>query len=247
VGGQLNAAGTKLVYGAQFAAPRRTRRRGAASPWILRQRVRHRHHWRTDFPTTTGAFQTTLPNRFDAAFVAKLNASEVRCLWHLFGREQPGVRQPGRVDAQGDAYVIGLSESADFPLTPGAFQTAKHRHRPHRVPQQVQAGRVGLVFSTYIDGAFGFSAGINPLFSVGSFDIDSAGDVFLTGQAGSGFPVTAGPLSRAWRAGPTSLWRVYAARQVGGRTYLGGSGRTRRKVIAVNPDGTVTVAEARLP
>jgi len=32
----------------------------------------------TDFPTTTGAFQTTLPNRFDAAFVAKLNTSGAR-------------------------------------------------------------------------------------------------------------------------------------------------------------------------
>jgi len=87
------------------------------------------------------------------------------------------------------------------------------------------------VFSTYIDGAFGFSAGVSPLFSVGSFDIDSAGDVFLTGQAGSGFPVTAGATQSCPAGGGPDIFVAEFTPQgkLAAATYLAGPDATRRK------------------
>jgi hypothetical protein len=76
-----------------------------------------------DFPTTPGAFDTTHNGGFDA-FVTKLNATGSALIYSTFlggtGAEQSG---DIAVDTRGRAYVTGLTESADFPTTPGAFDT----------------------------------------------------------------------------------------------------------------------------
>lgn len=245
--GKLNAAGTKLVYGARFGGTNGVLGEEAAGIAVDSSGNAYvaGTTGATDFPTTTGAFQTTLPNRFDAAFVAKLNTSGSALVYGTYlGGSSLEFASQIRVDAQGDAYVFGLSESSDFPLTPGAFQTANTDIAHTGFLSKFKPDGSGLVFSTYIDGAFGFSAGVSPLFSVGSFDIDSAGDVFLTGQAGSGFPVTAGATQSCPAGGGPDIFVAEFTPQgkLAAATYLGGSGRDSAQAIAVNPDGTVTVA-----
>jgi hypothetical protein len=78
----------------------------------------------TNFPTTPGAFQTTLKGSVGNAFVTKVNASGTALAYstYLGG----GVGDGGRgiaLDAAGNAYLTGLTESGNFPTTPGAFQT----------------------------------------------------------------------------------------------------------------------------
>ena len=71
----------------------------------------------SSFPTTPGAFQTTL--RGDAnAFVTKLNASGSGLVYSTF---LGGGRDFGNgitVDESGNAYVTGSTGSAGFPTTP---------------------------------------------------------------------------------------------------------------------------------
>lgn len=50
------------------------------------------------------------------------------------------------VDATGAAYLVGLTMSADFPVTPGAFQTAFH----------------GFARFGRVEGQDGFAAKLDP-------------------------------------------------------------------------------------
>jgi hypothetical protein len=76
-----------------------------------------------DFPTTASAFQTT-PGGYDDAFFSKLNAAGSGLVYstHLAGKaldEGRGIT----VDSLGNAYIAGRTESTNFPVTTGAFET----------------------------------------------------------------------------------------------------------------------------
>jgi hypothetical protein len=76
-----------------------------------------------DFPTTPGAFDTTLDGGYDV-FVTKLNASGSAPLYSTYlGGRNEDFGHSIAVDAAGSAYVTGSTSSADFPTTPGAFDT----------------------------------------------------------------------------------------------------------------------------
>src|SRR5439155_17628970 len=77
----------------------------------------------TDFPTTAGAFQTTLGGDLDA-FVTKLNPTGSALVYSTFLGGSAFDEGLGiAVDAAGNAYVTGRAISTDFPTTAGAFQT----------------------------------------------------------------------------------------------------------------------------
>jgi uncharacterized repeat protein (TIGR01451 family) len=80
----------------------------------------------TDFPTTSGAFDT-VHNGADDVFVTKLNPTGSAPLVSTYlggvGFDQGlGIA----VDASGSAYVTGFTNSTDFPTTSGAFDTASN-------------------------------------------------------------------------------------------------------------------------
>src|SRR5438128_2278682 len=80
----------------------------------------------TIFPTTSGAYDTTVANV--DAFVSKLNpaASGAASLVYstYLGGSLNDVGNGIAEDSSGSAYVTGQSFSSDFPTTAGAFQTA---------------------------------------------------------------------------------------------------------------------------
>jgi len=73
-----------------------------------------------DFPTTPGAFDTTLDGSQDA-FVTKLNTSGSSLVYSTFlgGRNQDGSFSIAVRD--GRAYATGFTNSSDYPTTRGAF------------------------------------------------------------------------------------------------------------------------------
>ena len=78
----------------------------------------------TNFPTTAGAFQSSLGGAMNA-FVTKLNAAGTALVYSTYlGGNNTDWGYGIAVDAVGDAYVIGSTQSADFPTTAGAFQTS---------------------------------------------------------------------------------------------------------------------------
>ncbi|MBI2877535.1 MAG: SBBP repeat-containing protein [Candidatus Tectomicrobia bacterium] len=77
-----------------------------------------------DFPTTTGAFDTSFNGHSDA-FMAKLSPDGLRLLYATFlGGSGEDSGSGIAVDAAGNAYVTGTTWSSDFPTTPGAFDTS---------------------------------------------------------------------------------------------------------------------------
>jgi hypothetical protein len=80
-----------------------------------------------DFPTTAGAFQTSLRGPYNA-FVSKLNSRGSALIYStylggsgdetgLFGDDGSAIA----VDSSGNAYVTGNTESSNFPTTAGGL------------------------------------------------------------------------------------------------------------------------------
>lgn len=185
-----------------------------------------------DFPTTPGAFQTT-PG---GVFVTKLALNGEDLVYSTYlGNNQADIGYGIAVDFQGCAYVVGTTISNVFPTTTGAFQTAFP-------PSALYAGFVtkfstdggSLVYSTYLSGE-----GYNYCYGI---DLDAYGYAYVTGQAGSDFPVTAG----AFQTTATSISAFVTKLSNDGSTLaystlLGGIGTTGGFGIAVDSHGSAYV------
>src|SRR5262249_20590318 len=108
----------------------------------------------TDFPTTTGAFQTGR----GSAFVSKFNADGSSLDYStLFGGNGPDSPAGLAVDDRGSAYITGSAFSQDFPTTTGAFLTAKASPAGVDNPFVMKLNPAGsaLVYSTFLGGSDG--------------------------------------------------------------------------------------------
>ena len=142
-----------------------------------------------DFPVTAGAFDTSRAGL--DAFVTKFTPDGVSLVYSTFlggaGRE---LGQGIAVDANGNAYVTGVTESFDspftsayegFPVTSGAFQT---KGSYDAFVTKLNAKGSALVYSTYLGG----SAGVDRGWAIA---LDGAGNACVTGDtASTDFPVS---------------------------------------------------------
>ncbi len=144
----------------------------------------------TDFPTAH-AYQpangsATVPS--SNAFVAKLNwsGSTLSLVYSTYlGGSSRDFGRGIAVDSAGNAYVTGSASSADFPTTPGAFQTSLAGPQNAFVSKLSWNGNVlGLAYSTFLGGTIAVANGIA---------VDSSGNAYITGQTLSQFPL-ANPL-----------------------------------------------------
>ena len=228
---KMNSTGTALIYSTYFGGGNREAGNNIAVDAAGNAYVTGLTD-SSDIPTTPGAFRTTPvgSDEFDA-FAFKLNATGTALVYSTFLGPTTGAGIA--VDSAGNAYITGQA-NADYPTTPGAFQTVSGGGGDAFVTKLNAAG-TALVYSTFLGGS-GFDTATEVA-------IDSAGNAYVTGQAAAGFPVTPGAFQTSFngvidafvtKLNTTGTALVYS-------TFLGGSGFEFGTGIAVNPAGNAYV------
>lgn len=190
----------------------------------------------TNFPVTLGAFQKTFNEGFFDAFVTKLNVDGSKLIYSTFlGGSDINVGSGIAVDNKGMAYVVGGTESANFPTTLGAFQTTFGGNSDTFI-SKLNADGSGLIYSTFLGGS-NIDGG-------SAIAIDNKGNAYVTGQTSStNFPITTGAFQTSLGGGsdvyvaklnPDGTDLIYS-------TYLGGADFEAGLDIAVDNIGSAYV------
>jgi hypothetical protein len=198
--------------------------------------------------TSTAAAGNPNPPGNSSAYVARLNAAGTGLLYLTYlGSNGYSTAGGIALDSAGDAYVVGWTTSTTFPTTANAAY-------PAFPGTNTEAGFVtelsptgAILYFTYLPGPnLGYFNSTG-----GAIAVDSSGNIFVTGSAGSGLPVTAGAYQASYiggagnsngeaylveinpsLSGPSAV--VYAS-------YLGGSVGDTGSGIAVDAAGNVTI------
>jgi hypothetical protein len=218
----------------------------------------------SDFSTTPNAYQSAYPGA-DTTFLAEFNPALSGRESLVYGSFLGGALGASEghgiaLDSTGDAYVTGVTQASDFPVTPGAFQTVIHGGEDTFVAKfnTSLSGAASLVYSTFLGGS-GSEDGLGqgpadlfntsgPIYPCPAITVDSSGAAYVTGETNSSdFPTTPGAFDRTYI--PTNPWGgdVYVTKlNAAGSalvysTFLGGSGLETGTSIAVDPYGNATI------
>jgi hypothetical protein len=190
------------------------------------------------------------------AFVAKLNTAGNALLYSTYlGGDADDVANGIAVDGQGSAYVVGQTQSHDFPIV-GAVQASLAggtcMYAYGMLPcfdafvAKLNAAGSALVYSTYLGGN-GDDAGT-------AIAVDAAGNAYIAGYTNSGnFPVihplqsSIGGGTCTYATGALPCYDAFVAKlnpagsQLLYSTYLGGEGDDSANGIAVDSAGNAYV------
>lgn len=150
-----------------------------------------------NLPVTPSAFQKTVSGSHEHAFVAKFNTTATAILYLTYlGGSGFDYGSDIAVDSAGNAYVVGTTDSRDFPVTPGAVQTRFGGADIFGDAFITKLDPTGsrLIYSTYLGG------GKDDLAS--SIALDAAGNAYVAGLTRSrSFPVTSGAFQPVYGGG----------------------------------------------
>lgn len=188
------------------------------------------------FPTTAGAWDTTLSGSSDA-FVSRLTPNGTSLVFSSYlGGGSGDVANAVALGSDDEPVVVGVTSSSDFFVSPGAFDSGASGQSDVFVTRFNSTGS-GLVYSSRLGGNDG---------DVGTaVDVLPAGDPVVVGVTSStDFPTTAGAFDAslggrsdafAARLNASGTALVYA-------TLLGGSKGDVAEAVAVEGSGAAVVA-----
>ncbi|MBI2388171.1 MAG: SBBP repeat-containing protein [Deltaproteobacteria bacterium] len=193
-----------------------------------------------DFPSS-GGFDTSLGGSGGAydAFITKISGAGAIAWSSYLGGSSHDFARGVAIDPSGDALVVGMVQSADFPTT-GGFQTTYGGLSDAFVTKVSSGGT--LAWSSYLGG--------NDIENGASVAIDASGAVLLVGQTRSGnFPSTGG-FDTIWgggSCGPQRCDDAFVTKVSGAGTlvwssYLGGTGGDGATRVTTDGSGNVLVA-----
>jgi hypothetical protein len=177
-----------------------------------------------DFPTTLGAWDTALGGTQDA-FAAKLSADGSALVWSSYlGGSGLDIGEDVGLTADDRPVLVGRTYSADFPATPGAFQTAlaSTGATQDAFVARLAADGSAVEAATYVGGAAndeGYGIAVE----------GDAATVFTGYTVSTDFPTTPGSLYPAYRGGGDAFVTRLAPdlTALGWSTYLGGTAGDR--------------------
>jgi hypothetical protein len=188
----------------------------------------------TNFPTANAVQAAN--GGFQDAFVSKINAAGTALVYSTYlggnGNEQSrGVA----ADSAGNAYVVGQTNSTNFP-TANAFDATLGSNGEDVFVTKLNAAGSALVYSTYLGGSDSAEFGED-------IAVDSAGNAYVTGSTFSNDYPTVNPIQATF-GGFTDAFvtKINAAGSaLVYSTYLGGSESEIGEGINVDSAGNVYV------
>jgi hypothetical protein len=199
----------------------------------------------SNFPVTAGAIKSSLSGSSDA-FLSRLSADGSTLVFStLLGGSSGDLVRGVVVDGGGVSTVLGTTDSSNFPVTPGAWDTTLGGSSDAFV-SRINATGTALVYSTYLGGSAGDTGE-----GIAAAD---GGTVIVTGSTSSNdFPTTPGAWDTTLDGNSDAFVTKLDATGTGliFSTYLGGSAGDTPKDVAVNaslqPIVTGTTASANFP
>ena len=212
----------------------------------------------TGFPTTPGAAQGAKAAGTDV-FVTKLNPTGSGIVYSTFiGGGGTDWGSGIALDASGNAYVTGRTDSTDFPTTTAAFDRT-FGGGVDAFALKLNPTGTGLAYSTYLGGS-GFEHDRDNIIVVRSaaIAVDPAGNAYLTGQTTSSDFPTANAIDASIGGGscpggnlvcsdvyltklnPAGSGLVYS-------TFLGGPDEDTGKSVFVDASGNAYLAGTAFP
>ncbi len=214
------------------------------------------------FPVTPGlpAGTVTAPgsiNATSAAYLTKISAAGDKILYsmRISGHQKncgagsscilssrTTVGTAVAVDASGNAYLAGNTDTTDLPATTGALLA----QGTGAFVAKVNSAGSALVYLTYLGPGYNpVSPNTNPANSVTAIAADAAGNAYVTGSTfDDAFPATHGAYQTA-RGGGTDAFAAELNPQGSAMvwaTYLGGKGDDAAHAIALDSTGGVWVS-----
>ncbi len=198
----------------------------------------------TDFPVTPGAYDTTynpvFPGNGDV-IVAKLDATGASLVFSTYlGGTVWQMPEGIALDAAGNSVVTGSTESTNFPLTPGAYDSILRGFAEGFITV-LDATGTSMLYSTFLGGTEGptgadwaISAAFDGDGVIWACGLTDAPDLPVTPNA---YQTTLGGYHDAWLAilDPSGSRPPYV-------TYIGGSGYDDAWDLALAPGGRVYIA-----
>jgi hypothetical protein len=194
-----------------------------------------------NFPTTPGSVDPVFDNGVFGdipeynTFVTKVSADGATLVYSTYlGGLRDDIGHDIAVDASGAAFVVGTTNSPDFPTTPGAYDTGAASLYDAFVTKLSPDGS-SLVYSTLLGDLDNDAAQ--------SVAVGTGGVACVAGAAGAGFPTTSGAYDTTWNGnGDVFVAKVSAdGTSLVRSTFVGGSSEDGAAALALDAQGAVYV------
>jgi len=195
-----------------------------------------------NFPTTSGTYDNSFNGGLNDATVSKLSKDGKTMLWSTFlGGTNYDQLYGVAVDADGNVYVCGSTQSSDFPVTSGVVQSTIKGFDDCFITKLNPAGN-SLIYSTYWGGSKQDRAQ--------QITITSSGEAVISGFTESlDFPtVNAAQSAYGGGEGSGNAGDIIVAKFNSDATncvfstYLGGSGDEASYGVAINSLGNIYIS-----
>lgn len=186
-----------------------------------------------DFPTTVGVFQSSASGAYDV-YVAKLNNAGSSLIYSTYigGSGSLDYGLGLGVDDTGSAYITGVTDSTDFPTTPGSAQPVFGGGTDAYLTKLNPSGSA-LLYSSYFGGPgsdLAFDVAVHP----------TTGVAWITGRAAAGYPTSGNAYAWDFIGGANDIFVSRVATTLADAaslpysTFIGGTGDDRGNAIALS-------------
>ncbi len=191
----------------------------------------------TDFPTTAGVYDRAYNGGGSDTFVSRLSGDLGGLLAGSFlGGSLPDSATALALDGQGNVYVAGWTDSANFPTTAGSYDGSFNGS--DGFVSKLSGELRSLVASTFLGGSIDESAT--------ALTLDGQGNVYVAGETSStDFPTTLGAHDRTYNGGGSDVFVSRLSGDLGSQlasTFLGGSDWDSATALVLDGQGSVYVA-----